>query len=137
MTLPGMPPPYSAPYDPRLKLVAEEIKAVLKKHNMAGALALASDTHSEFVLSFPTWSGLSFANGEMRIKLRAKEPAKWNATVHALFQLRDLSARNFASLDQLSNMVLAEAKKNGTVITHKAFSGFHPDRGSSSGEAES
>ncbi len=43
--------------DDKLKLAADEIKAVLKKHDIAAIVTLASETHMEFIREIePSWS---------------------------------------------------------------------------------
>lgn len=43
-------------YDPKLKEAMAEMKAVMMKHDIAGAIILVSRTDSEHQIHFPTWS---------------------------------------------------------------------------------
>lgn len=127
----SMPPPPGAPYDPRLKAAAKEINAVIKKYNIAGAIALASDTHSEFGLSMcPTWSGLSREENNLRVRLNAAEPAKVDATMHVLLSLRDLCGQQFLQLSEAAEVVIGEIEKQGGSLEHIPLSGFTPDHSS-------
>lgn len=40
--------------DPKLKLAADEIKAVLRRHDIAGTVFLGSKAHTEFLFHLPT-----------------------------------------------------------------------------------
>ena len=43
--------------DPKLKAAMAEIKAVLRKHDIAGCINLASATHTEYLMEIdPSWS---------------------------------------------------------------------------------
>lgn len=69
--------------DPKLKTAMEEIKAVLKKHDIGGVVVLASETHMEYLHEIaPTWSCVRFEAGEggvygVRVRALAKDfPSK-------------------------------------------------------------
>ena len=64
--------------DPILKEAADEIKAVLSKHDIAGIVFLGSQTHSEFVYALcPTWSCAKVEGGAIRIRaLRSEYPSQ-------------------------------------------------------------
>ena len=50
-----------------------EIKAILKAHDIAGAVVLTSKTHCEFLFGVdPTWSGAKFDGelGALRVKVK-------------------------------------------------------------------
>lgn len=73
-------------YDPKLKQVAVEIRAVLEKHDVGAFVTLTSPTHSEFVMHLPSWSGLSLENDDqgkprLRIRIKKEEKQKAEATV--------------------------------------------------------
>jgi hypothetical protein len=43
--------------DPKLKTAADEIKAIMRRHDIAGIVMLASPTHLEYLLTIdPSWS---------------------------------------------------------------------------------
>lgn len=61
--------------DPILKAAAEEIKAVLRKHDIAGVLMLQSKTHGEWVCEIsPSWSAakLERSDGDVLLRVRCK-----------------------------------------------------------------
>lgn len=65
-------------YDPKLKRVAAEISAILKKEDIAGTVVLHSPGHSEFVLEIsPSYSGASIVKTPegsiLRIKAKAED----------------------------------------------------------------
>jgi len=126
-----MTPRDKPPYDPRLKVIAEDIKRVLRKHGVAAAaIALASDTHSEFVLEFPPWCGVQCEGKGVRIKLPAKDQERAEASIWALLALRDLCLLNFNSLNNIGEQIKAEIERQGGSFSHTAFHGFQPDEAS-------
>lgn len=62
--------------DPKLKLAMEEIKLVLAKYDIAGAVVLASQTHMEYLNAIsPSWSCCWFEpqpGGGMLLRVRSK-----------------------------------------------------------------
>lgn len=53
------------PSDPKLLLAAEEIKAILKKHDIAGICLIQSETHGEWINHItPSWSAAKLINDE-------------------------------------------------------------------------
>jgi hypothetical protein len=114
----GWTPKKSDPYDPRLKVVAEEIKAVLKRHNMAGLAVLSSDTHGEWATHFPTWAGLGFTeDGDVRVRINSAEPDKAAATIHLLVHLRDLLVYNAEAMHHIFETTRKEYEAQGGEIT--------------------
>lgn len=61
--------------DPKLVNAAEEIKAILKKFDIAGNIVLASQSHTEYVrFVSPSWScaKLEYVNGQTQLRIRSK-----------------------------------------------------------------
>jgi len=62
--------------DSNLKAAMEEIKAVLKKHDCAGMIALTSESHVEYLNEFKaSWSCAwieEFPDGSVGVRVRAK-----------------------------------------------------------------
>lgn len=61
--------------DPKLQAAAEEIKDIMKKHDIGGLIVLASPTHLEFLHKFdPSWSCASYEviEGLEGIRIRCK-----------------------------------------------------------------
>jgi hypothetical protein len=99
-------------YDPKLKEAMAEITAILAKHDIAGALTLVSETHSEYKYHFPTWSAAQFSEDGIRFKTKASEfPDKETAnraltvSLHVLLQIRDLNAQHFETMTQILEKV--------------------------------
>lgn len=60
------------PYDPKLREVAEEFKAICRKYDCAGVVLFVSPTHAEFVNHLnPSWS-LVTLEGPDKIRFRSK-----------------------------------------------------------------
>ena len=85
------------PYDPKLRAAMEDIKAVLRKHDVMGLAILASPTHSEFLCDpQATWSVAKIEaapEGGHAIRFRSKrddfpsreaQHAATEATVHGI-----------------------------------------------------
>jgi hypothetical protein len=59
--------------DPKLKTAMEEIKAVLKKHDIAAVVVLASMTHLEFLRQYQaSWNGLKLEQLPEGVELRVR-----------------------------------------------------------------
>ena len=58
-------------YSPKLKLAMTEIKAILKKHDIAGSFVIHTPGHSEYLNSFETSYSCVKVDGD-NIRIRAK-----------------------------------------------------------------
>lgn len=113
-------------YDPKLKEAAAEIRAILRKHDLAAYIAMASPTHGEFAMEItPTWSAVKWEdrdNGKLRIRVKEAELGKEKAhalaesTAHMIFQLRDLTALGFKMTDNLAEILKAEIEIEHTSL---------------------
>lgn len=124
------------PYDPKLREAMEDIKAVLRKHDIMGCAVLASPTHSEFLCDpSASWSVARIENlgdGRFGIRFRSKRedwPTKeaqeeaTAATVHGIESIRWL---NLKLHEQMGNLVEI-LRKNMTVLTNVASFMGKPD----------
>lgn len=123
------------PYDPKLREAMEDIKAVLRKHDIMGCAVLASPTHSEFLCEpGATWSvaKIENINGEPGIRFRSKredwpskeaQDAATAATVHGLESVRWLSLKLSDQMGQLVDML----RPKMTVLTNVAGLMGKPD----------
>lgn len=60
--------------DPKLKIAAEEIKAVLLKHDCAAIVVLCSESHLEWLHHVtPSWSCARLQDGVLRIKAKRED----------------------------------------------------------------
>lgn len=93
-----------------LQSVAQEIRAVLKKHDVVGSVMLADGLgHGEFLFNYhePTWSQLRFLPQDdgsvvVHTALHMKsKPAQTERTVNALVVSHDMMARCFMMLDEI------------------------------------
>jgi hypothetical protein len=98
----------------KLKVVAEEIKEILRKHDVAGAVALHTPGHGEnFIHLNPSYSCAYMINdNEIRFyakiadyKTPEEQQQKVADTSNMLKMLLDLSGINFMGLDQLSKIL--------------------------------
>jgi hypothetical protein len=105
----------------KLKIVAEEIKEVLRRHDVAAALALHTPGHGEFVLHLnPSYSCVfMYEDDAIRINSKLENYASPEEQLqhqtnssNMLRVLMELSAVNFQSLEGLSSML---DKKIGAV----------------------
>lgn len=61
-------------YSPKLKKAMEEIKSILKRHDIGGYVILHTPGHSEYLHSlFPSYSCIKPVGDEIRIRARLKE----------------------------------------------------------------
>lgn len=119
--------------DPKLKEAMAEIMGVLKKHDIAGQVTLASQTHSEFRVKLDaSWScifpenkpqGVSFRfrckKSEIPdVKVRHKLVEE---SMHILCQFRDMNAQYFMAFEDLIKTLSAYVD-----FDHKPGSGYEP-----------
>lgn len=118
-------------YDPNLRAAVEDIRAILKKRNIAGHILLASPSHTEYALLYDTasWSAVSFENqgSSIGIKVKAKasnpgDQKKLASTMHMLCSFQDLMANGFSALDA----IISQVRKHVTVL-HLNRIGTPPD----------
>lgn len=115
----------------KLKVAAEEIKEILKKHDIAGAFALHTPGHGEFVLHLNPSYSCAYQVEDGKVNLYAKiadfktpeeQQQKVADTSNMLKVLTDLSAINFSNVKMLSDKLdhLTNATHNeGTIEPHK------------------
>jgi len=62
--------------DPKLKIAAAEIEAILQKHDIAGIVMLQSPSHLEYIMAIaPSWSCCwieDYGNGAKAMRVKAK-----------------------------------------------------------------
>ena len=119
--------------DPKLKEAMAEIKAICRKHDIAGYVVLVSPTHAEFLLEpDPTWSALKWEDkeaGALRFRVNegelGKELAKKTSelTCHIVYQIRDLCAKGFMFTDSMTKLIEEQVE-----VDHKSFEGFEPHK---------
>jgi hypothetical protein len=100
--------------DPKLKTAVEEIRAVLKRHDIAAMINLGSQTHSEFLLVLdPTWSCMWMESpGLMRIRSkRVDYPSKaaqekvMEDSIGLITGFQSTGRTNLANLDRVLVML--------------------------------
>ena len=101
--------------DPKLKEVMAEVRAVLRKHDVAGYMILASPIASEFGLEIdPSWSAVRWEDkntGKLRIKASTKELGQDAAhklvdnTVHMIFAMGDLCNHGFQQFTSIARLL--------------------------------
>lgn len=120
-------------HDPKLKEAMAEIRSVCRRHNIAGYIALVSETHSEFGLEVtPTWSAAYWEDkneGRLRFRVKQAEVGKEKAkrlielTCHMIFQIRDLCAQGFKFADNMTELIQQQVE-----VEHKSFHNFEPHK---------
>jgi hypothetical protein len=107
------------PFDPRLKACAREIKNILDKYSVGGAITLASDTHAEVLVHFPKWSLVGITpDNKLHVRLRHKEPERTSASMHVLLSLSEGTAAHAKELMGVCAYVMSEAKRMSAEIEH-------------------
>jgi hypothetical protein len=114
------------------------ITRILRQYDIGAAITLVSQTHAEFRYQFPTWSVVQPETGpagQPGIRLRSfgswygskdAQKAAIEASLHCLYQIRDLAAQTFVLFENLTAQV---EKDSGFDIIHQPLSGFEPDDG--------
>lgn len=102
-------------YDPRLREAMDEIKYVMKKHDIGGYISLHSKSHSEFQLAIdiPTWSIARFIRegAGVHLKLYTKSRhADTENTVAMIASIMDLSGMAFMQCKQLMEKIEQQIK---------------------------
>lgn len=112
-------------YSPKLKKAAEEIKAILKRYDIAGAVALHTPGFSEFVLEItPTYSCATLNHDNVHFKAKKedfndelKRQTVIKDTASMMNLLSDTTARNAMMLitvsEQFDKIVGAEHTTGG------------------------
>lgn len=105
-----------APFDPKLKLAAEEIKAVLRKYDIAGMINLQSPPHGEFVRELtPSWSCLTVhtePDGRTGVRFKANiksgprtESLRAELTAGMICSFRNCAKRDAYHMGNLEAMI--------------------------------
>jgi hypothetical protein len=95
-------------YSPKLKKAAEEIKAILEKHDIAGIVHLHTPGHAEYITKLnPSYSCVKFqSNGDVRIQSRLQEDHNGNREERNQFQSDTSNMLSLLS-DSTGNMALS------------------------------
>jgi hypothetical protein len=110
-----------------------ELIGVLKKYDMAGAMLIVSKERSMWKYHFPTWGVVSLveSGSQLGIQFKSKredfpslEAQKEAVTLstHVIYQLRDLGALTFKSMDGVCGML-----EQHFEIEHKGGQDFDPE----------
>lgn len=95
----------------KLKIAAEEIKEILRKHDIAGVFGLHTPGHGEFVLHLNTSYSCAYIYNDEQIrfynkrkdyKTEEEQIVKLTGTANMLKLLTDGTANNFLMLKPLS-----------------------------------
>ena len=111
--------------DPKLQAIMEEIKPILRKHNVAGLVILASPTHMEHLLELdPPWTCFQYDpdKGFLRVRCKAADyPSRdaqrtvLEASVGTLVGFHDVITKVSSNLDQ----VLLKIHQSGVLFDHR------------------
>lgn len=115
-------------YDPKLKFAAEEIKEILKKHDILASMLLVSPSHVEYLFHIESsWSVMRFEGGKdaSGIRFRSKKedfPSKeaqnfaTESTMHAI-----TSFLQFGRMCQSNMQAMMEMLKGHMKIGYKVW----------------
>lgn len=114
-------------YSPKLKTAAEEIKAILKKHDIAASIVLHTPGHSEFVLEItPTYSCAKLNHDNIHFKAKKadfndelKRQQTISDTANMMSLLSEVTAKNAMMLIQVSEQFdkIVGAEHGGSNFT--------------------
>lgn len=118
-------------YSPKLKKAMEEIKEILRKHDIAASIVLHTPGHGEFLNHItPTYScgSIDEVNGKFELKGRkihfkneAERLNKLRDTANMLSIMADLTGRNALNLMQASDFTdknLNSEHSSGDITSH-------------------
>lgn len=78
------------PYDPKLRAAMREIRLILAKHDIGGAVCLGSKTHGEFADIPPQWCTIKAKEDYLRLRLPVKSDRELaNASLFWVLSMRD------------------------------------------------
>jgi hypothetical protein len=115
------------PHDPKLKEAAEEIKAILNKHDIMGSMLLVSPSHVEYLFHLnASWSVMRFEpvpdnSSRTFLRFRSKKadfPDKktqdfhTNSTIHAVTSFLQFGKMTQKNMEEM----LALIRKHATVV---------------------
>lgn len=113
-------------HDDKLRRAMKEVNQVMQKYNLMGYCALASSTHSEFLLDVhnATWSLIKIERAEgdamaYRIKYDAFDIDKLQATVHGICSISDLARKASNNLESLIMALSGKMEIQRTSLVDK------------------
>jgi hypothetical protein len=106
-----------------------EIEAVLKKHDMAGAITVISKERAAFKYHFPTWSCIILSETELRFRSKREDYPSREAqhqaaelSTHIILQMRDIAAQTFTMCEAIE-----KGLREKFEIEHTPFKNFDPE----------
>lgn len=97
----------------KLKVAAEEIKDILRKHNIAGAVSLHTPDHGEFFMHLNPSYSCAYIYNDNEIRFYSKKAdyktieehqEKKRSTANMLRILADITGMNYMNLEQMSQV---------------------------------
>lgn len=117
-------------YSPKLKKAAEEIKAVIKKYDIAALIVLHTPYHSEYVNEItPSYSCMKWNGDELRIRAKLKED--FNGDKKAMEKKLADTSNMLRLLSEVGGKQLLELMKVSYFVD-ELLGSTHTDRGHSS-----
>lgn len=115
------------------EVISAEIKAVMDKYEVGGAVLLASRDSASWLTVFPVWSGLQPdpVHG-MRLRINSKTPeaqANADATLGLIMNIRDMCSDYANFYGRFFRQAKDALATQGATIEHEAFDadGNRPD----------
>lgn len=89
-------------YSPKLKKAASEIKAILKKHDIAGAVILHAPGFGEYLIHLDTSYSCARLEGRgLRIKTHGRTHEHKEATANMIGIFSEISGQNLMAFDAI------------------------------------
>lgn len=120
----------NSPSEKRYRECVAEIMGVLKKYDMAGAIAVVDKERCMFKYHFPTWSVISLGADHIRFKAKREDFASLEdqkeavtLSAHVVMQMRDTAANTFALMEHLGKQL-----EDKVGMEHAPNADFDPER---------
>lgn len=115
--------------------VGDQIEAIMKAHEIGGAVILVSEKSAAWRLVLPVWAFLRAGPEGLAMRIKTKRPedrVRSEATIHMIGAVRDI-AKDFHSLFAgLFRTCQTALEEHGSGIEHAKFGGEadqRPDKG--------
>ena len=120
----------NSPGEKRYRECVAEIMDVLKRYDMAGAIAVVDKERCMFKYHFPTWSVISLGADHVRFKAKREDFPSREAqkeavelSAHIVMQMRDTAANTFGLMESLGKQL-----EEQVGMEHTPHADFDPAR---------
>lgn len=111
--------------------ISDELEAVMRKHDVGGAIFLASRDSASWRFVFPPWSGLQpeplpDGGAQLRLRLSSKAPELASATVGMIANIRDMCTDAAEVFGRTFRRARRELEAQGAKVDHVRRYGIAP-----------